>query len=696
MRKISSFFIFLAIGIISLPAQNSFNINAEWSKNLQAQESENPAVRELFKDVDRYRHFNFNEQLPNLQSNNIGDTLGLNFFEDKQYKSIVQHVAKSTENRTKITSKIVGHNFAYCYMVVSETTITISAELPLENEYFFASVKNGQAYMAQMKKSELDKDALECTDAPPIGFLNHQYQNQKKDTHRSEPEEQGVIDLLMVYTPAAEEWALENNLVTDIYDLIDIALLKSNTVMENSETDVIFDVVLKYRTDYVETNTSEDLYRITDPYDGYMDEVHELRDMFYADEIVFLPKVDFTGGVAWLLNDPNGFDPDFYAVALCRVQQASSGYTVVHEVGHNLGCGHHAAQNYQQGPGLFYFSSGWRGITEPPYNTLFSTVMTYEDGAYFLDGLSRPRIPYFSSPDIFFEETALGDEDANNALTILLTKNAVASYRTPPDTPILTVSDENLDFIQDPASRTVIVIGAGLTEDISYTLEGENPEAFVVVASSWHPARGGMLNIAFAGNPERNYQAYITFSAGGVDDKTLMLEHIYSTSTHTVTLPEVAGATVEPYAGSTSPVLYGGNFSFTVILDPDYDQSTVIVKANDTLLIPESDIYTILDIIEDQIVTVTLDSIILNNFVVENEFSNITVYSNRNSVYIKNRGNSVLKLIEIIDIMGRIVYQCPVTDTETVITLQKANGIYHVKLISQEDKIATAKIAIIR
>lgn len=116
MKEISSFIILFAITIIALQAQNSININAAGAKNLQSQESSEPAIRELFNETERYRTFDFNTQLANLKTENIGDTLLLYFFEDKQYKSIIQYISVNTEGRTNITSKIIGSHFAYCYI----------------------------------------------------------------------------------------------------------------------------------------------------------------------------------------------------------------------------------------------------------------------------------------------------------------------------------------------------------------------------------------------------------------------------------------------------------------------------------------------------------------------------------------------------------------------------------------------------
>ena len=80
----------------------------------------------------------------------------------------------------------------------------------------------------------------------------------------------------------------------------------------------------------------------------------------------------------------------------------------------------------------------------------------------------------------------------------------------------------------------------------------------------------------------------------------------------------------------------------------------------------------------------------------ESDFENITVYSYSNSVYIKNESKTALKSVEITDMIGRQVYQNAISENETVITLNVANGFYNVRLISQDDNMVVVKITISR
>lgn len=79
---------------------------------------------------------------------------------------------------------------------------------------------------------------------------------------------------------------------------------------------------------------------------------------------------------------------------------------------------------------------------------------------------------------------------------------------------------------------------------------------------------------------------------------------------YSITLPSVEGATTSPAAG-TYWEIEGSSFSFSLTLDPDYDQSQPIVKANGTEVTPDANgTYTLLSIYED--ITITIEGITEN------------------------------------------------------------------------------------
>ena len=529
MKKFYLFFSVLFFTVFTiLNAQNTIDINATGSRGLKSQESTNPAVREMFKNVERYRQFDFNTQLATLRAENVGDLLLLNFFDDKNYQAVIQRV-EVNEDRTSIAAEILDNDFAFCYIVVSDTAISLSAEIPLENAYFFATTTNQQPYIAQMLQSDLE----ELPDSEAIVDAVKEIKEAKSEQVGGRgPNDDYDIHLLFVYTPKAATWAATN--ATSIDNVIDQAMLRANQAMSNSGAGVTFKVAYKYQTNYVETNTSDDFYRLKNPSDGYMDEVFEYRNAFCADIIVFLAEIGYTGGSGYLLEYLNGFYwDDTYAMNICRVQQTPNTYTMVHEIGHNMGAHHHYQQATQPGPNtglpapLNVCSSGWRGTVA---GSKVCSVMTYESGSEFGEIGNYTRIGYFSTPLKTYNGTVIGNATTMDNLRVLReTKTATAGYRLYPTTPTITVTQETLNFTGTPsATKTFIAAGFNLAANVTWTKGGTNPTAFNVVASPWIAAQGGRLSVTFTGSTTQDYYATITISSGSLQ-KIVSLRYLSCT-----------------------------------------------------------------------------------------------------------------------------------------------------------------------
>ena len=248
---------------------------------------------------------------------------------------------------------------------------------------------------------------------------------------------------------------------------------------------------------------------------------------------------------------------------------------------------------------------------------------------------------------------------------------------------------------------------------VSFDFMGGGEINYVVSATA---TNGGTLSPAGAFLAPKGSSQSFTFSANsgyfiykvlinGVEDPDAAQKGTYTFSNisdvctiqvffsipYEVVFPEEEGVTFEPYGNSTSPVEEGGKFEFTVTLDEAYIPfSTIEIKANDIVIIPEEDIYTINNITEDQIITISGLSISIK----ETEWKDVNVFSHSNSIYINNNGNVALKSAEIIDIMGRTVHNEIIKSSNTTISLQVAEGIYFIRLISQDENILVKKVVI--
>lgn len=262
-----------------------------------------------------------------------------------------------------------------------------------------------------------------------------------------------TIDLMLVYTDAAETWAQQDFNVMNLDQVIAQAMNLSQTALDNSGVHIELRLVYTHKTDYDEENDGENvssgdrLRRLTSgpnstidwgDHSGYMEEVHPLRDEYGADIVAMLARVSDTGGVGWINTHTRGREE--LGFNLNRVQQVASGYTLIHEIGHNMGNAHSRTQ--QQNPaddtgGLFQYSAGYRN--EP---NDFATVMAYAEGL--------EDIPLFSSPFLFWEDKAAGSgstrQPTDNARSMREIKRAIAAYRpTMVDAPVASVSTDRIE-----------------------------------------------------------------------------------------------------------------------------------------------------------------------------------------------------------------------------------------------------------
>lgn len=217
-----------------------------------------------------------------------------------------------------------------------------------------------------------------------------------------------TIRVILAYTKAAAQHY--NDIKTD---LIALAIEEANQSYRNSGIgQVQLELAHAYQTDYVESGTHFDhVFRFADKGDGYMEEVHALRDQYKADVALLIE------------HDPNGcgLAAEVYArperaFAAMHHECAANMYSLGHEIGHLIGARHDEAlddtvQPFPYGHG-FVNGKAWR------------TMMSYKDSC---DGC--PRLPLWSNPSIKVHGVRAGDEKSNNARVIAEQAARVAGFR---------------------------------------------------------------------------------------------------------------------------------------------------------------------------------------------------------------------------------------------------------------------------
>ena len=220
--------------------------------------------------------------------------------------------------------------------------------------------------------------------------------------------EPATIRLIIAYTKAAAEH------YTDIEtDLIPLAIEDANESFRNSGiANVKLELAHAYMTNYVENGTHFDhVFRFADKGDGYMDEVHALRNQYKADVGVLI------------VHDPHGcgLSAEVYArperaFAVVHHECAANMYSLAHEIGHLIGARHDEALDNDTRPFAyghgFVFGKSWR------------TMMAYKDSC---DGC--PRVPVWSSPTVKVQGAAAGNAESDNARVIAEQAGRVAKFR---------------------------------------------------------------------------------------------------------------------------------------------------------------------------------------------------------------------------------------------------------------------------
>jgi phosphodiesterase/alkaline phosphatase D-like protein len=395
-----------------------------------------------FQTAKRFREFAVTQLVQNNQKIRLNDVIQLDLFQNRKYRAKVDKLDTDVNGTFSVRARLEGFEFAWCFISTSEGKSLLTIDIPEKEELFITRLnpKNGKYFLLDVDKKKTETLEGSPSLVPPTEN-NSKAPVSNTGTTPGTVQQNGsvtvndvnspdVVSVMIVYTPSAESWALSSE--GGINNTISQIMQKSNLALGNSNSLLQFELVYSGLVDYTELNTSDDLYRLTNTADGYMDNVHSLRNTYGADVVVLLENISFTGGIGWLMNSTSGSPT--YAFSITRIQQASWTYTTVHEVGHNMGCHHSKLQNFQPGPGIFTYSAGWRwtGTNSGQY----CSVMTYESGSYFADGVTHTRVPYFSNPSLSYQGVPTGDAvDGDNARTLRETKGVVAAYRTAPCTP---------------------------------------------------------------------------------------------------------------------------------------------------------------------------------------------------------------------------------------------------------------------
>ncbi|MBO7482966.1 MAG: chitobiase/beta-hexosaminidase C-terminal domain-containing protein [Kiritimatiellae bacterium] len=251
-------------------------------------------------------------------------------------------------------------------------------------------------------------------------------------------QQKGVVDILVAFDKGAVAKSKTLGYST-IEEFADYAVNKMNIVLQNSQLDHLFSYRLVGVTtiDATYTAVNNDVLTSLRFAEGPFAKIPALRDKYGADTVTLL--INRTGGTTngigfGLQGNTPQILSDFIAQAkacnVCDIGKVYERYTMCHETGHNMGCGHSNLQGSNSGPesAMFPYSCGYHFFDSAGIPR--HTIMAYN--YWSVDDTGFQPVPYFSTPDITPDEygVPLGTVASNDNRRVLMqTYEGVSAFR---------------------------------------------------------------------------------------------------------------------------------------------------------------------------------------------------------------------------------------------------------------------------
>lgn len=331
----------------------------------------------------------------------------LDLFDDARFTAVLSKIEETSAGKFVASGALAEVPGSFVTLVSKGNILVANIHTPTKI-YEIRYLGNGLHTVNQIDPSSFPPDD-NITSSAPVAIT-------------SKPASPATVEVnvMVAYTAQARDAAGGTDAIRD---LIDLSVAETNMAYENSKIWQRVKLVKTAEVDYQESGYfEEDLMRLSAETDQHMDAIHRLRRLYQADLVsLFVSDANGYGESKWCglgnqLNSVNiaDFTPSGFNVVKLG---CLSNYTFTHELGHNMGAGHEEAN---AGPSGLYDDS--HGYWDPEYS--FRTIMAYDCP------VSCVRLPYFSNPNVEYDDKATGVEyAADNARTLNNTKEMVIQFR---------------------------------------------------------------------------------------------------------------------------------------------------------------------------------------------------------------------------------------------------------------------------
>jgi hypothetical protein len=322
-------------------------------------------------------------------------------------------------------------------------------------------------------------------------------------------------------------------------------------------------------------------------------------------------------------------------------------------------------------------------------NLVVMTFLPYTENTTRVDALSTTVTPNGRTRNQFHFEPGLTPEtaaeiEASNPWAIVFLDNAIFNIQLFLD-PLITLTllevtpeDGAIDVALD-AEVSVLFNDMITANDLSgITINGNAATATVVEDK---------LIIDHADfEYETQYTVFVPAGAiSGYDQNLTWTFTTLDKPKYHIVATAYTGGTINP--NGNVEVTHGDNQTFEITPGTDYKIEDVKVNGESVGAIAS---YTF----DHVTANATIEAYFEYLNIIEVAGSTLQIFSHNNVVTIVNENLAPVKQVEIIDIVGRVVWRGQITNVRNVITLNVTKGLYAVRIISVDHQQVTAKINI--
>ncbi len=403
----------LASDLFQALSKTQDKVNSPTNTSLDIASAPSQSIDDTTIIRNRKVHINM-DILDAINDTNVPD-LTFNLFDKVNFSGTITHREIKGPETLILVGQVIGHRDSSFSLVRHKGILVGNIRASAFGSFQIRYVTNGVHEIRDIDETQFPPCGTDLRDQIKAVAAAPALQNAG-----SCDDDGSIIDMLVVYT---EQARVGEGGTAAMEALIALSELETNQSYANSLiNNTRINVVLTYEVDYVESGDSgTDRAALTDPTDGFMDEIHDLRREYAADVVAMIVNgFEVCGRASFSISAGNIPHPEI-AFNVVKASCSAGNYTFGHELAHNQGCRHNRERDPSDG-GAFLYSHGYR---EPA--GLFRTVMGgLESGV--------PRIQYFSNPNVMFDGVPTGlpggdPASADNAQTIENTSYNVANFR---------------------------------------------------------------------------------------------------------------------------------------------------------------------------------------------------------------------------------------------------------------------------